>query len=76
MHFVCVIMNSQSKTNELQIQKGSDILTQKKKELMSYVTKIYKGLPEHKKQRALGFMQGLACSMEESKTKDTQCVSK
>ena len=51
-------------------------MTEKKKNLIRDVTKIFNNLPDNKKERALGIMQGMALvSSEEVKTENDQKVS-
>lgn len=42
-------------------------MTDKKKDLIRDVTKLFNALPENKKERAVGIMQGMLLTVEECK---------
>ena len=50
----------------------SENLTQKKKDLIRDVSKLFDILPENKQERAIGIMQGMALALENPVTKDKQ----
>lgn len=47
-------------------------MTQKKKDLIRDVSKLFDILPENKQERAIGIMQGMALALENPVTKDKQ----
>lgn len=47
-------------------------MTEKKKDLIRDVTELFNALPENKKERAVGIMQGMLLVTDECKTRDTE----